>query len=135
MIFTSSTSGLADYNLITPIRPPGLIGVFSSDQCSLYANTDKGGLKQRLDEHLVRVAKQAVRVAHCLPHFSAGMERVADVSNLHRKSHKAFSWQDKAVTKIRDHRKDREKVNPFLGKKIKKYFFRFPLDKIAGSVV
>lgn len=81
------------------------------DSCSLYANTDKGGLKQRLDEHLVRVAKQAVRVAHCLPYFSEGMERITDVSNLNRKSPKAFSWQDKAVTKIRDHRKDREKVS------------------------
>ena len=38
--------------------------------CDLYANTDKNELKQRLDEHLVRVSRQAAKVAQCLPRFA-----------------------------------------------------------------
>ena len=46
-----------------------------------------------------------------MPYFAEGMERIADVSRLHRKSPMAFSWQDKAVTKIQECRKEREKAN------------------------
>ena len=78
--------------------------------CALFANTDKQGLKQRLDEHLVRVSTQAAQAAHCLPHFVHGMDRIEDVSSLRRKSPPAFSWQDKAVDKIGDWRKAEEKA-------------------------
>ncbi|SHK88806.1 CRISPR-associated endonuclease/helicase Cas3 [Selenomonas ruminantium] len=78
--------------------------------CALFANTDKHGLKQRLDEHLVRVSMQAAQAAHCLPHFIHGMDRIEDVPNLRRKSPPAFVWQDKSVAKIGDWRKAKEKA-------------------------
>lgn len=78
--------------------------------CKLFANTDKNGLKQRLDEHLVRVGRQAARVAHCLPHFVEGMERLEDVPSLRRKSPQIFNWQDKVVDKIESCRREQEKA-------------------------
>lgn len=73
--------------------------------CNLYANTDtkSKALKQRLDEHLVGVAKQAVRIAHLLPAFESRndeLQRAYDVKPLQRKSPAKYSWQDTAVSKI-----------------------------------
>lgn len=68
----------------------------------LYANTDKHGeLKQLLDEHLVRVAKQAATVARRLPLFESDPPPVYDVKRLKQKSadHR-FRWQDQAVASI-----------------------------------
>ncbi|OAI04456.1 type I-F CRISPR-associated helicase Cas3f [Methylomonas methanica] len=69
----------------------------------LYANTDKHGeLKQLLDEHLVRVAKQAVTVARRLPLFESEPPPVYDVKRLKQKSADArFRWQDQAVAAIK----------------------------------
>ena len=69
-------------------------------QDSLYANTDKGQLKQKLDEHLTKVSAQAARIAHALPRFSSGMEYVHDVKVLRHRSPQAFAWQDRAVGQI-----------------------------------
>lgn len=66
----------------------------------LYANTYKGELKQRLDEHLVKVAGQAARIAHYLPVFSGGMASVKDVRSLRKRSPAPFRWQDTAVQKL-----------------------------------
>lgn len=69
----------------------------------LYANTDKyGELKQLLDEHLVRVAKQAVTVARRLPLFESEPPPVYDVKRLKQKSTDTrFRWQDQAVAGIK----------------------------------
>jgi CRISPR-associated endonuclease/helicase Cas3 len=82
----------------------------------LYANTDRKTkqLKQRLDEHLVGVAKQAVRTAHLLPAFEGAQEelpRVYDVKVLKHKSPAKFRWQDKAVSKVTAWRSEQDKLD------------------------
>ncbi|MGB9500441.1 MAG: type I-F CRISPR-associated helicase Cas3f [Dissulfuribacterales bacterium] len=82
----------------------------------LFANTDRktGERMQTLDEHLVGVTKQAVRIAHTLPVFEntqAELPRVFDVKALRRKSPKPFSWQDTAVAEIKHWRSRQEKLN------------------------
>jgi len=69
----------------------------------LYANTDKHGKpKQLLDEHLVRVAKQAATVARRLPLFESEPPPVYDVKRLKQKSADArFRWQDQAMATIK----------------------------------
>jgi CRISPR-associated endonuclease/helicase Cas3 len=76
-----------------------------NDELGLYANTDRATkeLKQTLSEHLVGVAKQAVRNAHLLPAFEgkhAELQRAFDVKRLKQKSPAKYHWQDKAVAKI-----------------------------------
>ena len=83
----------------------------------LYANTDKSHqLKQRLDEHLVIVAKQAVRNVHLLPAFEGQhqeLQRAFDIKPLKQKSPIAYRWQDTAVIKISDWREQHKaKLNP-----------------------
>jgi len=68
---------------------------------ALYANTDKNkNFKQKLDEHLVGVADQALKVAQSLAHFSVNMDKANDIQSLKKKSPKQFAWQDIAVEKI-----------------------------------
>ena len=75
-----------------------------SGQTELYANTCNGELKQKLDEHLVRVSDQALRIARQLPRFADRMESAHDVRSLRKKSPQQFSWQDKATASIREFR-------------------------------
>lgn len=72
----------------------------------LIANTDRDTqtLKQRLDEHLVHVAKNALHVVHLLPLLERGLRVAQDTPRLKRKSPKAFAWQDKAVKVLREWR-------------------------------
>ncbi len=82
----------------------------------LYANTDRKTkqLKQQLGEHLVGVAKQAVRTVHLLPAFEGKQEelpRVYDIKILKQKSPATFGWQDKAVTKISSWRSEQDKLD------------------------
>lgn len=63
----------------------------------LYANTDKTGLKQKLDEHLVKVSEQALKICHNLSRFVTDMDYAYDIKNLKKKSPAKFGWQDKAV--------------------------------------
>ena len=70
----------------------------------LYANTDRntGKLKQKLDEHLIGVAKHALNTVHILPAFENELPHAHDVNSLNQKSRtSAFMWQDKAVAKIK----------------------------------
>ena len=69
---------------------------------NLYANTENKVLKQRLDEHLVGVAAQALKILRRLPQFTKHMETARDVRSLRKKSPPPFGWQDKAVEKIED---------------------------------
>lgn len=63
-----------------------------------HANTDKGGqLKQRLDEHLLGVAREARRVAQVLPQLERRLPRLAPHRGFRKRSaDRRFAWQDRA---------------------------------------
>jgi CRISPR-associated endonuclease/helicase Cas3 len=69
---------------------------------AIYANTDSQTkqLKQKLDEHLCGVAKQALNAAHWLPDFERALPFADSTKSLKEKSPKEFAWQDKIVTQI-----------------------------------
>lgn len=67
---------------------------------NLYANTDHQGLKQKLDEHLVKVSDQALKISQNLSRFSVEMDWAYDIKNLKKKSPAGYEWQDKAVDSI-----------------------------------
>lgn len=77
----------------------------------LFANTDRetSELKQKLDEHLVGVAKNALNTAHLLPAFEQSPPVATDIQVLRKISPVAFKWQDKAVTKINEWKKQQDK--------------------------
>ncbi|HEY8095451.1 MAG TPA: type I-F CRISPR-associated helicase Cas3f [Methylobacter sp.] len=69
---------------------------------ALYANTDGKQLKQKLDEHLLGVAKNALTVTHLLPKFEDEPPAAYDVKRLKQKSaDKRYHWQDHAAAKIK----------------------------------
>ena len=72
------------------------------DTIGLYANTDRAtnSLKQKLDEHLVGVAKSALNIAHLLPAFEQEPPSAEATDSLKKRSPKDYQWQDKAVEKI-----------------------------------
>lgn len=72
------------------------------DTTGLFANTDRVTkvFKQKLDEHLVGVAKSALITSHLLPSFETEPPKAQDINNLKKRSPPAFQWQDKAVEKI-----------------------------------
>jgi len=84
---------------------------------SLFANTHrdgplKGQFKQQLDEHLVNVAKVAVRACRMLPNFERDTPVAEDIEKLKPsrkispKIKEQFGWQDKAVTAIKNYRQE-----------------------------
>jgi CRISPR-associated endonuclease/helicase Cas3 len=71
----------------------------STDKNILYANTDRKTkqVKQRLDEHLIGVAKNAARVMRILPSLERYLPRIARHKGFKRRSFlPRFRWQDKA---------------------------------------
>ncbi len=71
------------------------------ESIGLYANTDNdSNFKQKLDEHLVGVAKQAIENAHLLPRFETDLPPANDIKGLRAVTPSAFRWQNKAVTQI-----------------------------------
>lgn len=68
----------------------------------LFANTDRATrqLKQKLDEHLVGVARNALTTAHLLPAFEQEPPVAQDIQSLRKRSPLNFKWQDTAVEKI-----------------------------------
>jgi CRISPR-associated endonuclease/helicase Cas3 len=79
----------------------------------LFANTDRktSEFKQKLDEHLVGVATNALNTAHLLPAFEQEPPVATDIQVLRKLSPAAFKWQDKAVAKITDWKKQQDKKN------------------------
>jgi CRISPR-associated endonuclease/helicase Cas3 len=77
----------------------------------LFANTDRKTceFKQKLDEHLVGVARNALNTAHLLPAFEQEPPVATDIQVLRQASPVAFQWQDKAVTKINEWKKQQDK--------------------------
>jgi CRISPR-associated endonuclease/helicase Cas3 len=76
------------------------------DTTGLFANTDRNtnDLKQKLDEHLVGVARHALQTAHLLPAFEKEPPVAQDVQSLRKPSPLAYQWQDKAVKQIQQWR-------------------------------
>jgi len=79
------------------------------DTTGLFANTDGKAFKQKLDEHLVSVAKNALLTAHLLPRFEHDPPEAQGIISLKKASPKTFEWQDKAVDKIKAGRKQQVK--------------------------
>ncbi|MCF7859723.1 MAG: type I-F CRISPR-associated helicase Cas3f [Candidatus Cloacimonetes bacterium] len=75
----------------------------SETDIQLYANTDRvtKTFKQTLDNHLIGVTKSALRIAHLLPKFESDLDYVQSTQALKKPSPAAFSWQDRAVNKIK----------------------------------
>lgn len=67
---------------------------------TLYANTDKQGLKQKLDEHLVQVSNHALQISQNLSRFTSEMDTAYDIKSLKQQSPKGYEWQDKAVENL-----------------------------------
>lgn len=76
----------------------------------LIANTDHKTKqpKQFLDEHLVNVSKNAMRVAQSLSRLADEMEPAYDIQKLKKKSAQGFEWQDNAVKEIKQFRKKQD---------------------------
>ncbi|WP_173910698.1 type I-F CRISPR-associated helicase Cas3f [Acinetobacter sp. Marseille-Q1618] len=79
---------------------------------SLIANTDHISKqpKQFLDEHLVRVSDNAMRVAQSLSRLADDMEPAYDIQKLKKKSPQGFEWQDNAVKEIKLFKQKHEDV-------------------------
>ena len=68
------------------------------ESTDLIANSKCG---QFLDEHLVGVCEQALKIVHTLPRFENEMPLTSNTKRLRRRSNnERYSWQDKAVDKI-----------------------------------
>lgn len=87
---------IADYSVSAQQHAP----LWKGNQ-KLYANTEKGELKQYLDEHLVRTARKAVEIAHYLPALMQNLGKVENLRALRKPSPAPYTWQDKAVSEIR----------------------------------
>ena len=79
---------------------------------SLIANTDSKTRqpKQFLDEHLVHVSDNAMRVAQSLSRLADEMEPAYDIQKLKKKSPQGFEWQDNAVKEIKQFKQKYEDV-------------------------
>ena len=77
---------------------------------SLIANTDHKTKrpKQFLDEHLVNVSKNAMRIAQSLSRLADEMEPAYDIQKLKKKSPQGFEWQDNAVKEIKQFRQKQD---------------------------
>ena len=77
-----------------------------SGEATLFANTDRssGQLKQKLDEHLVNVAQNALHITHLLPAFEKKLPVAQDLHKLKKRSPDNYAWQDKAVREIKNWR-------------------------------
>ncbi len=82
------------------------------DMTGLFANTDRKTrqLKQKLDEHLVGVAKNALHTSHLLPAFEWELPLATDIRSLKKPSSATFRWQDKAIDAI-NHWKESQSKN------------------------
>ena len=68
------------------------------ESTDLIANSKCG---QFLDEHLVGVCEQALKIVHTLPRFETEMPLTSNTKRLRRRSsNEKYAWQDKAVDKI-----------------------------------
>lgn len=79
---------------------------------NLYANTDnKKKLKQKLDEHLVCVSQQALRIGQLMSRFETDMAWAQDIRVLKQSSPKGYEWQDTAVRRINQFKIENQTLN------------------------
>jgi CRISPR-associated endonuclease/helicase Cas3 len=83
-------------------------------ELSLYANTDKKGLKQYLDEHILGVAKQTKLNVDKLLSFE-NLPPIFNNKQLSKLSPKQYAWQDDVVKKIKKWRNSQELDNSHFG--------------------
>ena len=76
----------------------------------LNANTDRktGKPKQKLDEHLVKVADAALEIAHFLPRFETELPTVDELRALRKPAKGMFAWQNQAVHTLAEWRKNHD---------------------------
>jgi len=83
------------------------------DTTGLFANTDRKTkqYKQKLDEHLVGVASNALKTAHLLPAFEREPPLTPDIPSLKKisSSTSIYYWQDKAVKQINSWKQSQNK--------------------------
>ena len=81
------------------------------DTTGLFANTDRDTqeYKQKLDEHLVGVAKNALKTTQLLPAFEKELPLATDIKGLRKITPLAFRWQSKAVEQITQWKKAQSK--------------------------
>ncbi len=67
----------------------------------------QGTPKQRLDQHLCGVTDSGLEIVQLFPIFEAGLKPAFDIKALNKKTaDKKYQWQDKAVKKINDWKKE-----------------------------
>ncbi|CAO95885.1 type I-F CRISPR-associated helicase Cas3f [Erwinia tasmaniensis] len=89
---------LADHVYSAQPATPG----WQDADCLLYANTDRdsGSLKQRLDEHNIGVAQNALLLARSLPHLRKTLPAITRHKGFKKRStDERFRWQDNAWQK------------------------------------
>lgn len=105
---------LADHHY-SSLEPNAAERVQGDAQCGLYANTDKRGyLKQRLDEHLLGVARDAVMLCRNLPGFARHLPTLQHRTLRKRSKHPDFRWQDKAFDAAEGMREKAEQHGAFI---------------------
>lgn len=86
---------------------------------NLFANThsdgpNQGQLKQRLDEHVVKVSEVAVRACRMLPRFerdtpvAENIQKLKPPKKVAPEIKRQFGWQDKAVSAIKNYRQEND---------------------------
>lgn len=82
----------------------------------LYANTNRETkeCKQKLDEHLVGVAKNSKTVVKNIPKISESMPRSKVYLDLIKTSPPQFEWQNIAVKKIKSNQKNKKRTGSFI---------------------
>lgn len=83
----------------------------------LFANTDRetGKVKQRLDEHLIGVAKNTRKIIRILPRLEQALPRIARHRGFQRRSgSERFRWQDRAFD-ISSAIRERAQASGFFG--------------------
>ena len=99
LLYARTALMIADHYISS--LPIATLGIDTSQfNGNLWANLYNGQRKQILEEHLLAVKGQALKIVHRLPSFYEDFERIYDLSSLKKKSPKAFAWQDQAVEKI-----------------------------------
>ena len=89
---------LADHHYSSLKPAPKTTNEKTPHETPLYANTYKGGLNQKLDAHLLGVAKDVASINHALPAFTRHLPHLARHRGLKaRTTKKPFLWQNKAT--------------------------------------
>lgn len=105
---------LADHHY-SSLKPESAHCVAGDDACSLYANTDSDGkLKQKLDEHLLGVARDAGHIGYHLPSFAKQLPHLPCKPLRRRSKDARFRWQDKAFDAAESLRHQAEEQGAFI---------------------